>query len=254
MNHSFFYKIFKTPRIRAISYLIILTFLYHSCKEETIYEPGRTRLKQKLEFDYKTSEIPKTTWEYHYDRFHRLEKVTQNDWFEEKYFYDEDNTLENKKTYYYANDSLGWLLNDSTVYRYSNGNLTEELKYSQFYFYRNVYEYDDSNLKTKINYIDGNISQITRYEFSNGLCLKEIINNGNIDVQLITHQYSEQKLIKSEMYQINPHFSTNKLLQQINYTYDENGDLKLEESIQIEPELVKDFSYIFVYKYEAYYE
>lgn len=225
---------------------IVLSLILLSCRKEEININQEVSLKRKLEFDSKTSVIPKARWEYHYDAFQRLSHVIQNDHIETRFIYDDENKLINKKSFYLEDNYLI----DSTVYLYSYEELTEEVKYNKTNEpYRTIYEYNNSNITKKTEYRGDKILTITIYEYNNGLCIREVMNNGRIDTQFITHQYSDNELIVSSVYVINP--NANTLIQQIFYTYDEEGNLILEESIQMTPELVNDLNYIFVYKYEA---
>lgn len=226
----------------------IFAVLFFACKDDVVPEP-QTRLIRKIEKPSVTSDFVKAIWEYHYDKYQRIDRITIGDWNEQKYIYNNDNQLVIKKTFHDG------ILNDSTTYKYSNGKLIEEMTYYPLnQTYQVNYEYDSSNLIRKTELRNENDIWVTNYDYSNGLCFKETLGNGIVDFSFTVHYYFEGKLKFSEMYQINPHFSTNKLLQQINYTYNENGDLILEESIQVELELVKNLNYAFVYEYEVYYE
>ena len=138
---------------------------------------------------------------------------------------------------------------DSIVYHYSNGKLVEQINYSlisqDILPSRIEYEYDGLNLIRKIESRD-----TTRYEYDEGLCIKEISSIGNRDEGYVIHQYSGSNRVLSSHFTIQA--GNGYLIQQIYYTYDEKNNLVIEESIQKVEELSTDLNYIYVYKYEPY--
>jgi hypothetical protein len=236
-----------------ILYFLLFALLVISCNDDDDKQELHTRLKRKIQVDSPVSTL-KVVWEYHYDLSGRLDKITSGNWFEEKYIYDNYDQLINKKVFHYANDEMGWLINDSSVYKYADGKLSEELKYgsSNELYLRIEYEYENSKLIKKTTFFTESEYSIINYEYSGQLCIKEKMGSGSKVTDFIVHYYSEGKLQLSERYNIR-YDSSNSLLQQIIYTYNENGDLVLEEAIQIEQELVANLNYTFKYEYEEFY-
>jgi hypothetical protein len=226
-------------------YFIALCLVSLSCKKEEIRTEKKMRLIRKLEFNTKSSEIPIAIWKYQYDAYQRISKIIENDHVETIFIYDDVNNLINKRRF---NPEYNQYL-DSTVYKYSNGKLEEEISYSLVNQTtlptRIEYEYNDFVLIKKTE----STGYTTRYEYNDGLCIKEIISLGGRDNAFTTHQYSNNELIVSSKFAIYP--NTNALIQQIFYTYDEQSNLILEESIQVASELSTNLNYIFVYEYEA---
>ena len=75
-------------------------------------------------------------YEYQYDNEMRLDRISYysgNDPDEsyqyELFEYNTNDEIETRLVYSYANDSIGWVLTDSTYYRYENGNLIHEVTY-----------------------------------------------------------------------------------------------------------------------------
>jgi hypothetical protein len=239
--------------MKPIFYFILFSFLVISCIDENEQKP-QTRLIRKILVESPVS-AQKMVWEYHYDLSGRLDKITSGDWFEEKYIYDKFDQIINKKIYNYANDELGWVVVDSVVYTYANGKLTEEFRYNGLNeFNQHVkYEYENSKLTKKTSYFTESEYSIIYYEYSGQLCFKETMGSGSKDTDFIAHYYSEGKLQLSERYYIR-YDGSNNLLQQIIYTYNEKGDLVLEEAVQIEQELVANLNYILMFEYEEFYK
>ena len=244
----------KINDIKPVLYFLVFALLVISCNDDEDKQELHTRIKRKIQVESPVS-TQKVVWDYHYDASGRLDKITSGNWFEEKYIYDSYDQLINKKVFHYANDEMGWLISDSSVYKYANGKLSEELKYgpSHELYLRIEYEYEHSKLKKRTAIRNENDFMIINYEYSGQLCIKETMGSGSKVTDFIVHYYSVGKLQLSERYNIR-YDGSNNLLQQIIYTYTENGDLVLEEAIQIEQELVANLNYTFKYEYEEFFE
>lgn len=230
--------------MKTITYslLIILISFMTSCNEDDPIKHRELRIKRILTYNVITNEVPYRIQEYQYDSYNRLEKITEGDMIYDTFHY-KDNLLEYKKTYHYANDSLGWLLVDSISYQYKNGELISEKSGSTII----KYIYDNSKLIRKNTYGGQIFDSSILYEYSGDLCTKETYFSDSLDLHIgkeTVHHYEMKKLSLSESF-----FSNGTKYQIINYTYDDKGNLLIEEAVGLW-ELPGRIDYVKRYEYE----
>jgi len=253
--------------MRTIILVLSLIFVFSllSCDEYTPSQPeenSEAKIKRKLFYDYIEDTIPLRILEYKYDNEMKLERIyhcpgscypescIDRALVYELFEYNKDNEMVNKYTYYYANDSLGWLLSDSTHYSYENGNIILEETfyftiYSDHICYK--YKYENSHLIKKYKYYNQQLQNYTIYDYSGGLCVKETMFKDSLGINLYEytiHHYENGILIKSEKFD-----NKNNKIQLITYTYDDKGNLTIEESKQLDLSIVKQLFYVIRYEY-----
>jgi len=239
---------------------VIMIFSMIACedgKESQLNKHSEAKIKRKLIYGSIADTIPLAIHEYQYDNEMKLEKIwycsrncTDMPYKYELFKYS-GNEIVNKITYYYANDSLGWLLQDSTHYSYENGKIILEEKFyfvDRTLYYKDhiEYVYEDSKLKKKYVYSHKHFEHYIDYEYSGSFCIKETIFQDSLGTKMYSytnHYYENDKLVKSER------FSNNGLIQVIIYTYDEKGNLIIEESKKVNPDVVAMLDYVYRYEY-----
>jgi hypothetical protein len=238
---------------------LVLIFSLLSCIEGTIVSPEKNSnaiIKRKSFYNYVEDKIPYKTYEYLYDDEGKLQKIyhylgnhSSKAYGYELYRYTSDNKIINRITYSYANDSSGWILHDSTYYSYYNGRLMGE---ETFYFTVSLdsvaykYEYENSHLIRKFKYYNHQLESYTRYDYSGNFCIKETMFSDSLGLdtmEYIIHQYENGILFKSEK------FIDNNKIQIITYTYDDKGNLIIEEAKQTDFTIVRPMYYVIRYEY-----
>ncbi len=245
--------------MRKITILLglIVIILHYSCSKDNIVTPDKALLKYKYWYHSINDTIPIRTSEYQYDIEMKLERIyhyrgdsPDTAYRYELFEYTLNNELVNQYTYHYCCDSLGWLLRDSTHYSYENGKLTLEETYyppPNSYQVSFQYQYDKSVLDKKYRYDEQNFAYCISYDYSNGVCIRETRfsdpNLKNIGGYTI-HHYNGTLLIKSEKYT-----SQSQHFQVITYSYNEKGNLIMEESIKTDFTVVAPVAYLYRYEY-----
>lgn len=237
----------------ALSLIFIFSLL--SCDEDTTSQPEKNseaKIKRKLFYNYIEDTTPIRIYEYQYDNAMKLERIyhyrgncPDTAYGYELFEYTMNNEMVNKYTYHYASDSLGWLLYDSTHYSYENGKIILE---ETFYFTSSSdhiiskYEYENLNLIKTYKYLNQQLEDYTIYDYSGDLCVKESTFSDSLGLDLkeyILHYYENGILAKSEKYTGN-----NNKIQIITYTYNDAGNLIIEESKGTEFPVVKPMDYV----------
>ncbi|MEW6507234.1 MAG: hypothetical protein AB1432_05755 [Bacteroidota bacterium] len=239
---------------------LVLIFSLLSCIEGTIVSPEKNSnaiIKRKSFYNYVEDKIPYKTYEYLYDDEGKLQKIyhylgnhSSKAYEYELYRYTCDNKIINRITYSYANDSSGWILYDSTYYSYYNGRLKGE---ETFYFTVSLdrvaykYEYENSHLIRKFKYYNHQLESCTMYDYSGGFCIKETMFSDSLGIdtmEYIIHQYENGILIKSERF-----IGNGRKIQIITYTYNDKGNVIIEEAKQTDFTIVKPMYYVIRYEY-----
>ncbi len=161
--------------------------------------------------------------------------------------YNANNEISYRLGYSYPNDSLGWVLNDSTHYYYGNGELIqkETLYFSSKYLIRYCYEYENANLIKEYRYDNQQLLDYIEYDYNNNLCIKESLytENGHLNHYIINH-YDNVFKIKSDYFT-----EANKLIRVISYIYDFSGNLLIEESKKVSMTSSANLDYLIRYEY-----
>ncbi|MGE0019933.1 MAG: hypothetical protein AB7S72_09720 [Draconibacterium sp.] len=233
----------------------VLMLLCISCKKDE-NEPEKVLLRTKKWYASKEESIPRITYKFEYDSDDRLFRINSyhketNDMFGYCiYRYNTEGNLEESRDYSYANDVLGWVLSDSTIYKYEN----RLLIFSQTHYPPPIsyavsyhYEYEGSSLKKESRFDNNELLYIILYDYSNGLCTKEtrFVDSGlkNISDYRI-HHYEGGLRIRSDVYN-----SQNQVIQIITHEYDLNGNLILEVSEKTDFTVVAPLDYMYRYEY-----
>lgn len=246
-------------RTKILISSMLLAFSFLSCQNENNDSTDKleNKIKRKLQYNFIEDKTPLWISEYQYDNEAKLEKIFQysgidtNKAYEYELFeYDSNNKTRNRLTFHYANDSIGWILHDSTHYSYENGKLIkEEISYftisSDHIIYK--YKYENSNLIKKYKYNNQQLENYIIYDYSGSLCIKETTYKDSLGINLYDytiHYYEDGILSKSEKYS-----SNNNKKQIISYTYDNKGNLIIEESKQVDFSIDKPLYYVIRYEY-----
>ena len=244
--------------MRKITILLsLIVFIsYFSCSRDDIVTPEKALLKIKYWYHSINDTIPIRTSEYQYDNRKRLEKInyykrnTDTLFIYDLFEYTMNNELVNKYTYHYANDSLGWLLSDSTHYGYENVKLILEETYyppPNSYQVSFQYEYENSKIVKKYRYVSQQFLHCITYDYANEVCIKETrFTDYNLNVigDYTIHYFDEELLLRSEKYT-----PQNQNFQIIAYTYNDAGNLIIEESKGTEFPVAKPMDYVIRYEY-----
>ena len=244
--------------ISTLSTVFVLALF--SCNQDItnqLKENKEYLIKNKLYYNYIEDTIPVKIYTYLYDNERKLEKIYNYPGNRPEFAYGYilfeysfNDELVNKYTYHYANDSIGWLLHDSTHYSSEYGRITQE---ETFYFTVSSdrvlynYEYQNSNLIKIYKYANQHLDDYILYEYSGNLCMKESTYSDSLGYnleQFILHYFIDSILTKSEKYT----GDSNKI-QIITYTYDNEGNLIIEEAEGTEFPVVKSMDYIIRYEY-----
>ena len=235
---------------------LVVGFTVSSCNKDNVVNPERALLKTKYWYVTVNDTIPLKTTNYQYDNYKRLERInhyvrdSDTMLVYEIFEYNTDNDNVNKYIYHYANDSIGWLLNDSTHYIYENGKLIEEVIYfpaPNAYQVSYQYEFDNLMIKRKYRYDNHQFVLCILYEYENGVCIKETRFSDrelNVIDGYTIHYHDDELLIRSEKYT-----SQDQNFQIILYSYDPNGTLLTEESIRTDFTVVAPIEYFYRYEY-----
>lgn len=214
-------------------------------------------INRKLYFEFIEDKEPIWVSEYHYNNEAKLDTIyyysgqnLEKAYQFELFRYNSVNEIVNKLTFHYANDSIGWLLHDSTYYGYENGKLI--LEETLFFTLSSdhillKYEYENSKLIRKYNCSEQQLLSCWTYDYSGDLCVKESMFLDGLCENLYDytiHIYEDGLLMKSEKYK-----SNDALKQIIIYTYDEKGNLIIEESKKIDFSLTRPLDYVYRYEY-----
>ncbi len=241
-------------KVLHISLIVIISF--SSCVKEETEIPESVLLKSKTWYQTINDEIPIMSSVYEYDADDRLEYInhyrgnTDTMHRYESFGYNGEHNIETRLKFSYANDSIGWMLTDSTYYHYENGELIQEetiYPLPNSYHVSYHYEYENSEVSRKCRYDNQQIEYCFVYEYADGVCVKETRFGGtNLDVVngYTTHSYEEDRLIKSEKYT-----SQNNNFQIITYKYDDSGNLIVEESVKTDFTVVAPVAYVYRYEY-----
>jgi hypothetical protein len=244
--------------MREITLLLIVTFniFCYSCSKDDIVTPDKALLKVKYWYHSVNDTIPIRRHEYQYDNSKRLERInhygknTDVMIIYELFKYNIDNEMENKYTYSYCCDSLGWLLDDSTHYSYENGKLILEETYyppPNDYQVSVHYEYDGSKVTKETRYDHSGFAYCIEYLYNNEVCVKET-RYSDLEMEYMSgytkHFYNGNLRIRTERYTSQDHN-----FQIITYTYDVNGNLITEESIKTDFTVVAPIEYFYRYEY-----
>lgn len=233
----------------------VIMLLCISCKKDE-NEPEKVLLRTKKWYASKEESIPRITYKFEYDSDDRLFRINSyhketNDMF--GYCvnrYNAEGNLEESRDYSYANDVLGWVLLDSTIYKYEIGLLIlsqthypPPISYTVSY----LYEYEEFSLKKENRFDTNGFLCSILYDYSNGLCTKEtrFVDSGlkNISDYRI-HYYENGLRIRSDVYN-----SQNQVIQIITFEYDLNGNLILEVSEKTDFTVVAPLDYMYRYEY-----
>jgi hypothetical protein len=160
------------------------------------------------------------------------------------------NQLKTKLIYSYANDSTGWVLDDSCSYNFENNLLVLEENYYPYpndYHVSYRFEYENSKIVRKNNYTNEQFESSVLYEYENNICIKETrfrdFELTNIDSYLLNY-YEGNFLIRSERYDWQ-----NRKFQVITYTYDNAGKLITEEANKTDWTVVASMEYFLLFEY-----
>lgn len=119
---------------------------------------------------------------------------------------------------------------DSVCYQYENNKLLKEDRYYPMYGDSSIsflYEYDGPLLKKKVQTSNNLLINWTFFDYSDKQCIRESVfsdSAGKKEISHVLHVYIDNVKIRSEF------FKYDYLLRQIDYYYDTNGNLSLEES------------------------
>ncbi|HAH24318.1 MAG TPA: hypothetical protein DCL77_11290 [Prolixibacteraceae bacterium] len=213
--------------------------------------PHHGMLKRVLHYQSSKDTFPASISEYEYDSKDKLVRIQEKDAFE-LFKYNQQGQLSLKSVYQINGD--GSTLSDSTSYSYQNGNLIfEELIYlpptnSSIESYQTKYEYEDSKLTRKKEYMDHQFRRLTKYKYSGSLCIRENQYYDSIGSYMDAykiHIYENDQLSMSNFIITQ---GGDTVVQVIYYLYDENGNL-ITESAEPAWETATWFSYINRYEY-----
>lgn len=233
----------------------VTMLLCTSCKKDE-NEPEKVLLRSKKWYASKEESIPGVTYKYEYDSDDRLFRINSyhketNEMFGYRVFrYNTEGNLEVSRDYSYANDESGWVLSDSTIYKYENRLLIFSQTYNpppNSYAISYHYEYEGSSLKKESRFDNNELLYIILYDYSNGLCTKETrFEDAGLTSKSshIIYHYENGLRIISDVYN-----SLNQVIQIITYEYDLNGNLILEVSEKTEIEIVAPIEYMYRYEY-----
>jgi hypothetical protein len=248
--------------IIAIIFVIVCFLIFVGCENkalniENIENPIKTDLlKNKLWYNSINDIIPIRTSNYQYDKYKRLERI--NHYYKntdslleyESFYYNHNDNIETRLGYSYANDSIDWVLRDSTSYKYDGSKLILEDTFYPSPNSYNVtyqYEYNNSKITKKTRYDKQEFVWCTVYNYMNNVCIQETCYaDYNLSVlwHYTIHYYDKDLLLKTENYT-----SNNEMIQIITYTYDNSGNIITEESKKTEFEVVKPVEYVYRYEY-----
>jgi hypothetical protein len=145
------------------------------------------------------------------------------------FHYDPNGQLTSKTTFSTLGGDTFSIL-DSVCYQYENNKLIKEDQYYPMYGDSSIsflYEYDGPLLKKKIQTSNILLINWTFFEYSGKQCMRESVytdSAGKKEISHVLHIYIDDVKIRSEF------FKYDYLLRQIDYYYDTNGNLSLEES------------------------
>jgi hypothetical protein len=163
--------------------------------------------------------------------------------------YNSSNQIINKSSCHYVGDSIPFMKDDSTVYIYENSLLVKEETFYFPSFDRNLFTYDYKNslLIRRCHFYNQQWGSFTLYDYSGNLCTIETMYDDTINKRIVhytEHSYENNKLKITDV------FDRNGLhIQQIIYTYDEKGNLIVEESKQMSDEITRFLAYVYRYEY-----
>lgn len=137
-----------------------------------------------------------------------------------------------------------WATSRKYTYEYNNGNLIEEIQYSDFFtgqlepYMRITYEYEGNNV-LKSNWYINNFSSSTWQETGK----EEAIYQGNLMTKVIYYDYVDSSYVANYYFDLQyagsfltGYFayvdSTNELMVSYTFTYDDNGNLVTQESTE----------------------
>jgi hypothetical protein len=245
--------------------LIFLVLAFHICVACTPEKPDssddwfQTRLWRKSHLNSVQDTIPVCSDYYLYDSLNRIVTVwpcihALTDSAESSVYYkikyNENYQIEIKLGYYEPFKDK-WELNDSTYFYYENSLLVKE----EINIFPSsggiprifIFKYENNLLVSKAYYVN-QFEYLIKYEYQDTSCIKETRftdPEGTTINKYTYHFYSNGKKIRSELYSA----KYNEIIQIINYTYNEKGQLILEESI-VDPDYQIPYSYVYLYEYE----
>jgi hypothetical protein len=249
-------------RIRQLFFLVLAFHIYGACtpeKPDPREKEYQTRLWRKSLINSIQDTNSDCSDYYLYDSRNRITKIwtclqVLTDSAESsvycRYKYNENDHIEAKIVYHEISKDK-WEIHDSTFFLYENNMLVKE----ENYFFPIlegipavfIYEYENNLLVRKSCFVS-QFEYMIRYEYQDTLCKKETRYTdpeGTVMNKYTYHFYLNGKRIRSELYSA----KYNKIIQVINYTYNNYGQLILEESI-VDPDFQIPYPYIYRYEYE----
>jgi hypothetical protein len=237
----------------GVIFIFFFSFTFIACSKEEL--PSRSLLKSKECYYPVMDSLPYFTFRYFYDEHENLVRINRcrsntedADRFEE-YEYDRSGNRMVKMNYFYANDSVGWYLHDSTRYKYENRLLNQE---DTWYSISNnhwskIYTYSGTLLTHVHSYSNGVLDSYIVYEYSAGKCVKESLFFGERPtlIEYRIYEYEQGYLKRSSLLN-----RDEIIVQNVKYSYDSLGRLILEEALGTEYLVASPVYY--VYKYEYY--
>jgi hypothetical protein len=248
-------------RTRYLIHFILGIIFFGACTPDESIQPKKEyqpRLWRKSFFKSIQDSIPGYSDYYLYDSLNRVVKVWPGinilaDSVESSVYYQfkyiKNDQLEYKLGYYESSKDK-WEIGDSTHFLYENDLLVkEEICFPTIQGIPHIFIYEyESNLLVRKLYSEGLFKYLIKYEYEDTVCIKETKYSdpeGTIMSSYSFHIYSNEKKIRSELYSA----KYNKIIQVINYTYNDDSQLIVEESI-VDPYYQIPHPYVFRYEYE----
>ena len=215
--------------------------------EVFIYDKG-AQLLEKHSYE-QNSTTPYHITRYDYNEDGVCETVTNSNGENskiidfEKYIYSDG---ELTKILLFENTGSGnFLLADSIVFVYTNNSLSEKIDYS-FKNIKYTYEYSENQLiEEKIYYINNLLTSI-QYKYSDENLINQIIYSPPYRGAKIINYIYEGALVTRKCYYDNE----SVLIRRIEYTYDRNGNLIMEDPTDLVPLSGGDIDSYYRYFYE----
>jgi hypothetical protein len=166
-----------------------------------------------------------------------------------KFMYNNSDQKKAMIRYYHCCNDNEWTINDSTSFEYDDGLLAKEEIFIPSSGAHKIFTYHyENNLLVRKFYTDGYYMHWVLFEYKDSLCVKEMQCSDSVGtkIQFYTiHSYYNNIKVRSELYA----GDINTLGQIINYTYNDNQQLILEEAIG-NPDWSGPLSHIYRYDYE----
>jgi hypothetical protein len=145
-------------------------------------------------------------------------------------FHYDPNGLLTSKTTFSSQGRDTFSILDSSYFQYENSKLLKEDRYYPMYGDSSIsflYEYDGPLLKKKVQTSNNLLINWTFFDYSGKQCMRESVyadSAGKKEISHVLHIYMDDVKIRSE------YFKYDYLLRQIDFYYDNFGNLILEES------------------------